>query len=143
MIGIIEKTLGVALLVSIAANAALHYRNGVLYDDRKAQELLTTECTLALEITEKNHAKEKQISQSFQNELANLNDDYTAIRLRLKNKPSCITVSDTTSRPLSCDTGVQPAERDGLRAEWLYDYAKQAERMRLQLIGIKEFHSNE
>lgn len=79
-----------------------------------------------------------EVSNDLQNKLHRLNRHLADIK-RLRDNPTCMSI---TVPPGQRDAGADRGKlsgQDGIRAEWLYDYAAEAEQYRLQLIGCQDF----
>lgn len=91
---------------------------------------LTEQCAADKKLTEDANVK-------YQSELDALNSRLTAVKLR---KPArCVPVAIASKRP---DATAAPAKLlgpYGLDSGWLYDYAGDAERERLKVMGLQEF----
>lgn len=92
---------------------------------------LKAQCTKDKEIT--THA-----AQTYQDQIGALNRQLNALRLR--PRPKCIMPVTRPSPQLDAASGKgKPAGSYGVSTGWLYDYAGEAERYRLQVIGLQGF----
>jgi hypothetical protein len=78
----------------------------------------------------------ERASNDYQASIDNLNIELN----RLRNRPAkCVPVTSTTSGNNEAATKAKLFNGNGLRTEWLYDYAGRAEETRLRLIGCQRF----
>lgn len=87
---------------------------------------------------EKQREKANEISKKHQGRLADLNRKLRDYRVRDANAV-CVNIDEATRRHNDATNGTIVLEKNGLRSEWLIEYAGEAERTRLQLIGCQEF----
>lgn len=89
-------------------------------------------CTAAQNLTQ-------GVSNAYQKKLADLNDQLAAVK-RVRHNPRCVsTTASATSRRDAAASQQKPAATNAIRAEWLVDFAAEAEKYRLQLIACQDF----
>lgn len=91
---------------------------------------LTEQCAADKKITEESSAK-------YQTDLVALNDRLNALRMR---KPAaCVPIASIATRPDATAKPLKLVGPYGLSTDFLYDFAGEAERYRLQVIGLQGF----
>lgn len=89
-------------------------------------------CTAAQNLTQ-------GVSNAYQKKLADLNDQLAAVK-RVRHNPRCVpTTASATSRRDAAAIQQKPVGTNAIRAEWLVDFAAEAEKYRLQLIACQDF----
>lgn len=125
--------IGIAALIVIGL---LYIR--VLRADLAAMKLERDTAQVTLKNCQDDQKLTQGVSNVYQTKIRSLNRQLADIK-RVRDNPGCTPVANTTGgRDASAGTG-QPFGQDGIRAEWLLDYAAEAEQYRLQLISCQEF----
>jgi len=127
----------------IALVIGVYWRLDYLADELKAERILSAQCRDA--ITSVKQAREKEFEQArvYEEQIDNLTVERDAIRLRERTRPSCVTVSANSAQSKQGASTVQLPQGDGLRAEWLLNFAERCERVRLQGQSIKDLFAIE
>lgn len=101
-----------------------------------AQEAqLTAACQKAQKITE-------EISHDYQEQLSAFNRKLAALK-RVRTNPQCVPIADAAARHDGAANTDKLSGPRGLRPDWLYDTAAEADQYRLQLIACQEFIKKE
>jgi len=116
------------LLHTVSVNGIEAKQRDALAEQHKT---LTEQCQADKKLTEDANVK-------YQSELDALNGKLAAVKLR---KPArCVPVTTVTpKRPDAATTPAKLLGPYGLDSGWLYDYAGDAERERLKVIGLQKF----
>lgn len=90
----------------------------------------------AIEQHEKNKAITEEVAHDYENTIAKLNADIS----RLQRQPvRCHTVAGQAGGTDAAATGNQLPAGNGIRSNWLYDFAGRCERERLKVKGLQSF----
>ena len=133
-------TLGAAIIIALggsyifglrAQNELLSQKIKFVREERDFSISQYTQCLSDQRLTE-------EASNDYQTKISSLNNQLRDIK-RLRDNPSCIPVTQP-----SCEHNVPTPERkpsgsNGLRTEWLYDFAAEGEEYRLRLMACQDF----
>lgn len=109
---------------------ALHSDLTTVRAEREAYKLSHAQCE-----TDKIIASE--VSNEYQKKLTDLD---TQLRdLRRVYRDTCVPINRPSGRRHAAAPEGELREPDGIEAEWLIDYAGDAERVRLRLLGCQDF----
>lgn len=86
----------------------------------------------------KNNEITRKTSYAYQTELQNLNNKLANLKRVRPNKCVVLTANTATGLNAATATTVNGGQ-NGLSSDWLYDYSGEAERYRLQVIGLQSF----
>lgn len=78
------------------------------------------------------------VSNDYQTRIRSLNRQLADLK-RVRDNPRCTPVADPASGRDAGTGAGKPAGQDGIRADWLLDFAAEAEQYRLQLIACQSF----
>lgn len=113
--------------------ARIEARNVKAMDAQKAQ--LIAECEKAQQITE-------GVSHDYQEQLYALSRELDTLK-RVHSHPECVPIAKPSAGCNGTTSTGKPIEAHGLRTDWLYDFAAEAERYRIQLIACQNFIKKE
>lgn len=99
------------------------------------EKQLNDACDKAQQITE-------GVSHDYQTQLSALNNKLAALK-RVRAKPGCVPIADTSTRHDGATNTGKLSGPHGIRPDWLYDTAAEADKYRLQLIACQEFIKKE
>lgn len=91
----------------------------------------------ALEINQ--CSKDKALSERVSNDYQNANIALRRDLNRLRNNPSCVLAEPSNASGVHPSTGNQLSGRNGIRTDWLYDFAGRAEQDRITGAACIEF----
>ena len=131
----IKTAIGMAVLAIISIS---FFYIHILKQDLKHLRIKKNIAEASLSICQNDKILTQEVSNDLQGKIYNLNKQLAGIK-RLRDNPACVSI---TVPPGQRDAGAgrgEPSGQDGIRAEWLYDYAAEAEQYRLQLIGCQDF----
>lgn len=135
MIHEIKIFFGVALF-AVLLGGHLYIR--ILRADLAAARMDRDKFRNSLEQCTTDKALTHEVSNDYQTRIRSLNRQLVELK-RLRDKPDCVPVSTPPGgRDAGSGTG-KPSGQDGVRSEWLLDYAAEAEQYRLQLISCQDF----
>lgn len=77
----------------------------------------------------------ERVSNDYQKSIANLRRDID----RLRRNPHCVPTKPSGPSGVSSGAGSELSSGNGIRAEWLYDFAGRAEQDRLTAKGCLDF----
>lgn len=112
----------------IAENQILKIENSRLDEKIEIAALEINQCSQDKVLTEK-------VSNDYQKSIANLRTQLN----RLRNDPHCIPTESPSSPGISPNTGGKLSGGNGIRSDWLYDFAGRAEQDRLTAKGCVDF----
>ena len=81
----------------------------------------------------------QEVSNAHEEKISHLNVQLRDAKRLLNNTPACVPVA---SAACQCDVPTperKPSGQNGLRSEWLLDFAAEGEQYRLQLISCQDF----
>lgn len=114
--------------LEVAVVKGLKAENASLDEQIEIATLEINQCVSDKALTEK-------VSNDYQNAIASLRRE----RDRLRDNPACIPTEPTRPPAVSGDPTNKLSGGNGLRAEWLYDFAGRAEQDRLTGLACVEF----
>lgn len=99
------------------------------------EKQLNAACDKAQQITE-------GVSHDYQTQLSALNDKLAALK-RVRANPKCVPIADAPAGRDGAARTDKLSGPHGIRPDWLYDTAAEADKYRLQLIACQEFIKKE
>lgn len=84
-------------------------------------------------------SKDKALSERVSNDYQNANTALRRDLNRLRNNPACVLPEPSGSSGVHSGTGNQLSGRNGIRTDWLYDFAGRAEQDRITGAACIEF----
>lgn len=82
---------------------------------------------------------DKALSERVSNDYKNANVALRRERDRLRNNPACVVPEPSRPSSVSSSEGNQLSGGNGIRVDWLYDFAGDAEQDRLTAIACVDF----
>jgi len=82
---------------------------------------------------------DKALTERVSNDYKNANVALRRERDRLRNNPACVVPKPSSPSSISASEGNQLSSGDGIRVDWLYDFAGDAEQDRLTAIACTDF----
>jgi len=79
-----------------------------------------------------------EVSNEYQNQLSISNTELDHFK-RMFREATCINIASPSSQPYDSTKEGKHGQPNGLRSDWLLDYAGEAEGYRLQVIGLQNF----
>lgn len=126
---------GIAL-VAVLVTGGLYIR--ILRADLAAVKLERDTAQATLAACQNDQKLTEGVSNDYQIKVRSLNRQLADLK-RVRDNPRCTPVADPASGR-DADTGAgKPAGQDGIRADWLLDFAAEAEQYRLQLMSCQDF----
>lgn len=130
------KIISGIVLLAVLVSGGLYIR--VLLADLAAVKLERDTAQATSKACQDDQKLTEGISNDYQTKIRSLNRQLAGLK-RVRDNPNCAPVADTASgRDAKAGAG-QPSGQNGIRAEWLLDYAAEAEQYRLQLIACQDF----
>lgn len=84
-------------------------------------------------------AEDKALTEKVSNDYKNANAALRRERDRLRNNPSCVLPEPSSPSSVPSGAGNQLSGKNGIRVDWLYDFAGDAEQDRLTAIACVDF----
>lgn len=130
------KIISGIVLLAVLVSGGLYIR--VLRADLAAVKLERDTAQATLKTCQDDQKLTEGISNDYQTKIRSLNRQLAGLK-RLRDNPQCTPVASPASgRDAGAGAG-QPSGQNGIRADWLLDYAAEAEQYRLQLISCQQF----
>ncbi|TXH13848.1 MAG: hypothetical protein E6R03_10620 [Hyphomicrobiaceae bacterium] len=117
---------------------ALHTLDVSSIEKRNAKEIedvkvsLTAQCEQDKQLT-------SEVSDEYQSQISNLNDQLAKLKRLRRQAPDCVPVASQADSGHADTERAELTGKNGLRSEWLLDYAAEAEQYRLQLKSCQDF----
>lgn len=128
------KLILLAAMVAGTALIAWNYVAAVKENKRLSAEILAANATI--EKYEKNNKITEEVANEYENTIDKLNADLR----RLRAQPvQCHAVTRKAGSADESAAGKKLSGGNGLRSDWLYDYAGRCEGERLKVIGLQNF----
>jgi len=124
----------------IAVIAVLFAANSVsnAYKQAALVPALQKQLQATIDACNKNNEITRKTSYAYQTELQNLNNKLANIKRLRPNKCVVLTTDSTSGLNAAASTTINDRQ-NGLSSDWLYEYAGEAERYRLQVIFLQSF----
>lgn len=81
----------------------------------------------------------QEVSHEYQTNVADLRRQLAELKRVRAPAAACVPVAGAAGGRNAATGAGQPADPDGVRADWLYDFAAEAEEYRLRLMGCQSF----
>lgn len=130
-----------AVLITAFAAFGLHRLDVARLEAKQLRTLAAQEKKLNEACDKAQHITEG-VSHDYQTQLSALNVKLAALK-RVRTKPGCVPVTDAAARHDGATNAEKLSGPRGLRPNWLYDTAAEADRYRLQLIACQDFIKKE
>lgn len=130
------KIISGIVLLAVLVSGGLYIR--VLRADLAAVKLERDTAQATLATCQSDQKLTEGVSNDFQTKIRSLNRQLADLK-RVRDNPQCTPVASPASgRDADAGAG-QPTGPHGIRADWLLDFAAEAEQYRLQLISCQDF----
>lgn len=107
--------------------------------ETKQRAALAAQEAILIAVCETNKAITTGISNDYQSKISDLNNKLAAAKRLHPSKCITVSVASPAGGRNAAAGGTQPAGAYGVASDALYDFAGEAEKYRLQLIGCQNF----
>lgn len=122
---------GLSILSLIGTVTYIKYLNGRIDTLKVQKEQAQTERDSCF----KNFKTNTEVSNVYQKNLSSLRSQLNKLK---RVQPNCI-LPQTSGRSNATSPGAELSSRNGVSADWLYDFAGRAEEARLKLLGCQQW----